>query len=115
MQELVMIQTAQLCMLSFIFTATPGVFVAGSYKAIAVLYFDNDRYLTNVGSGGSFGNLTGRLFWGWSCDNFGWKFSLLALSSCMSALLFTYRLIASSESEFLFALWTALIYFKYGG
>jgi len=90
---------------------TPGVFIGGSYKAIAVQYFTNDRYLTNVGSAGSLGNLTGRLFWGWACDACGWPTAWLGLSACMATLLVTYRPIAASRSEPAFALWTSLIYF----
>lgn len=42
-KELISLFTTKLCMLSFVFMGTPGVFIAGSYKAIGVQYFDNDR------------------------------------------------------------------------
>lgn len=54
----------------------------------------------------SFGNLTGRLFWGWSCDRYGWPNSLAAMSAIQTCLIVTYALVASSESEFSFSLWT---------
>jgi uncharacterized membrane protein len=47
--ELVQLSLARLEALSYIFTATAGVFIAGSYKAMAVKHFSDDAFLSNVG------------------------------------------------------------------
>jgi hypothetical protein len=43
MKELISLHITKVCMVSFIFMGTPGVFIAGSYKAIGLQFFDNDR------------------------------------------------------------------------
>jgi len=47
--ELIKQPLARLEALSYIFTATAGVFIAGSYKAMAVRHFSDDAFLSNVG------------------------------------------------------------------
>jgi len=113
--ELLQSTTMRLTTLNYILTATPGVFIAGSYKVIASQYFNDDRFLTNVGSGASVGNCLGRLFWGWASDRFGWNTAIITLSSVQTFLILSYRLVASSDNESMFSFWTAFIYFNYGG
>jgi hypothetical protein len=114
LKELSASPLARLEACAYISTATAGVFIAGSYKAMAVRHFSDDAFLTNVGSMASFGNLSGRLFWGWSCDKVGWPTSLVAMSASQTALIVSYALVAATESEEAFTFWTAAIYFNYG-
>jgi OFA family oxalate/formate antiporter-like MFS transporter len=67
-------------------TAVGGLFLTGTYKSFAGSYFTDDQYLALVGSIASFGNLSGRLFWGWLCDCIGWRNVLLTFSSLQTFL-----------------------------
>lgn len=73
------------------------------------------RYLANVGSVSSLANLLGRVFWGTACDRFGWALALVSLSVAQTVLIATFSAVASLKSESMFAIWTSLILFNYGG
>ena len=67
--------------INVILTASYGLFFAGNFKAIAT--FDNDSFLTLIGSLGSVANGGCRWVWGMTQDRFGFKvvyYSCLAIN-----------------------------------
>ena len=100
--------------LCFACTASPGMFIAGTFKVYGESKFSSEEFLSIVSETSSLCNALGRILVGYIADKFGILRSLQALTIINSIVTLTYPL-SSRIGQPGFVLWTFLIFLCEGG
>ena len=98
----------------FVTTALGGIYMSGTYKTYGLKSFDDEIFLTFVGSTSSIFSASGRIFWGALGDRIGAIQTLLWINFIFSIILGTYNY-SAIWGELPFALWTFAVFFFEGG
>jgi MFS family permease len=98
----------------FLLTAIGGIFIVGTYKSdFGSKHFDDDVFLSLVGSFASLFNAAGRVFWGAVADRKGYRFAIGGMAALLTVSLATFTLCGTTKATF--ALWCFAVFFGYGG
>ena len=98
----------------FVTTTIGGMYLCGTYKTYGKLSFDDENFLSMVGSTSSIFSAAGRIMWGAVGDRIGAVEALICMSFFFSIIISTYAL-SPLMGEFGYAFWTYAIFFFEGG
>ncbi|XP_023322792.1 uncharacterized protein LOC111697129 [Eurytemora carolleeae] len=99
---------------TFVLNTQAVGYINTMYKAFGQTFIDDDHFLAIVGAFAAIFNSSGRVFWGYMCDVFGYKMCMILVTSSIS---FLYATLYFTEfgSKALFAVWVWLIFFSFCG
>ena len=99
----------------FVTTTIGGMYLCGTYKTYGKEIFEDEKFLSMVGSTSSIFSAAGRIFWGAVGDKIGAVEALICMSFFFSTIISTYALSPFVMGEFGYAIWTYAIFFFEGG
>jgi len=84
------------------------------YKVFGQQFIQDDHFLAVVGAFAAVFNCGGRVFWGHLCDRYGYRASMLCVTSAISVLYATFYFTEFGR-KVLFAVWVWAIFFSFCG
>lgn len=112
-KELFFHPTFYLLVLTFVATVVSGLIVSLTYKTYGAKYWDDDHFLSLVGSIAAAFSAIGRMCWGKVSDLVGNKRAMQMIAVIFIVLLITYPY--TTVNRMFYAVWTWLILSCYGG